>query len=262
MFWPPGGCRHVHGGAGVSHLAIRFAGARSADHLQRGGGHDILGKLVQDRTGELAAANDQLRAQIAEKEAAAHALLMERNLLRTLIDAVPDPIYAKNLQGKYILSNVVHAHRVGQPVPDRVIGVVPRSSFRRDWLKSWIAMMRRSSAWELQCSMASTRSWTATATPAGLRTKVPLRDPSGKIVGMVGISRDITYRKEAESRLSALNATLEQRAARRSAAAEQRAEALTRSRSAADADLRTAAGADEHGGWRGRRGQGRACHSE
>jgi PAS domain S-box-containing protein len=197
------------------------------------GGHDHLERLVREHTSELAAANDALRAQIAEKEAAAHALTMERNLLRTLIDAVPDPIYAKNLQGKYILSNVAHSHGVGKPTPDEVIGCCAGDFFS----EGLAAKLDRDDAAIFRFGIALLNGEDPFTDPQGKtswisRTKVPLRDPSGKIIGLVGISRDVTYRKEAESRLSALNETLEERAAERSAAAEQRAEALTRSEEA------------------------------
>jgi len=197
------------------------------------GGHNLLEKLVQERAGELAAANEALRAQIAEKEAASHALTMERNLLRTLIDAVPDPIYAKNLQGKYILSNVAHSRALGEPTPDQIIGRRTGDFFPEETA----VKLDRDDEAIFRLGILSLNGEESLTDAAGKmtwasRTKVPLRDPSGKIVGLVGISRNITYRKEAESRLNALNETLEQRVAERSAAAEQRAEALTRSEEA------------------------------
>jgi signal transduction histidine kinase len=58
--------------------------------------------------------------------------------------------------------------------------------------------------------------------PAGLpravlTTKIPMRDPQGQIVGLVGLSRDITERKQAVEEIKRLNATLEQRVQERTA---------------------------------------------
>jgi PAS domain S-box-containing protein len=50
-----------------------------------------------------------------------------------------------------------------------------------------------------------------------LSTKAPIRDGDGVVVGMVGMSQDITARKRAEAALQALNATLETRVAERTA---------------------------------------------
>ncbi len=158
---------------------------------------------------------------------------MERNLLRTLIDAVPDLIYAKGLDGKYVLSNVAHSRFVGQPVPDNVIGHCAADFFPTNVAAKLdlddqkifrLGVLMLNGEDPIADSDGHTM-WMA-------RTKVPLRDPAGKIVGLVGISRNITLRKEAEARLNALNETLEERVAERSAAAEQRAGLLSRSEDA------------------------------
>ena len=48
-----------------------------------------------------------------------------------------------------------------------------------------------------------------------LSTKSPMRDASGAITGLVGVSIDITQRKRAEEGLQELNVTLEERIAER-----------------------------------------------
>jgi PAS domain S-box-containing protein len=68
--------------------------------------------------------------------------------------------------------------------------------------------------------MAHTREETGTAagtTRIYLATKAPYRDAKGNVVGVIGISRDVTERKEMEEALRNLNATLEQRVRERTA---------------------------------------------
>jgi len=58
--------------------------------------HDELEKRVTERTAELAGANAILQQQIAERKRIELVLDRERLLLRTLVDNLPDAIYAKD----------------------------------------------------------------------------------------------------------------------------------------------------------------------
>ena len=60
-------------------------------------------------------------------------------------------------------------------------------------------------------------------------TARPMRDEAGALRGALAVIRDVSERKRAEEQLRSLNATLEQRVAERTAAAEQRAQELHRS---------------------------------
>jgi PAS domain S-box-containing protein len=53
------------------------------------------------------------------------------NLLRTLIDNVPDYIFAKDREGRFILSNVAHAQGAGVENPDELVGKLARDVYRR-----------------------------------------------------------------------------------------------------------------------------------
>src|SRR6202030_4334452 len=57
-----------------------------------------------------------------ERKRAADALARERNLLRSLIDHVPDPIYIKDAEGRYLLNNPAHNEVIGNPPPELIIG--------------------------------------------------------------------------------------------------------------------------------------------
>jgi GAF domain-containing protein len=58
----------------------------------------------------------------SQREAALEALAQERNLLRTLIDNLPDYIYVKDTEGRFVLGNVALAHSFGKETPDQVYG--------------------------------------------------------------------------------------------------------------------------------------------
>jgi nitrate/nitrite-specific signal transduction histidine kinase len=52
---------------------------------------------------------------VAERALAEEVLAQERNLLRTLIDNVPDRIYIKDAQGRYLMDNAAHRHCLRAP---------------------------------------------------------------------------------------------------------------------------------------------------
>ena len=67
-----------------------------------------LEQRVAERTYELTTSNEALRQEIATRLRAEETLASERNLLRTLIDNLPDYIYTKDTSGRFVLSNQAH----------------------------------------------------------------------------------------------------------------------------------------------------------
>ena len=143
---------------------------------------------------------EEKRADEATEAAtrAEHALASERNLLRTLIDNIPDHIYLKNKESRFLLCNLAMAQRFGAASPAEVVGrtdldflpkeIADRFLFdEREMIRSGLALLNHE---ESRVDERGERNWTLT-------TKVPLRDKAGKVIGLVGIGRDITARKRA-----------------------------------------------------------------
>ena len=144
-----------------------------------------------------------LRAQ-AEKK-----LSLERNLFRTVTDNIPDSIFAKDADGHYLFTNKAFATRHGINSPDDLLGKTVFDLFSKERAAAFQAddLMAMNSG---GASMESER----TAVDAEgnvtvlLTTKVPLIDRNEKVVGIVGLHRDITRRKMAEERLRQSEANL------------------------------------------------------
>ncbi|MGH8631088.1 MAG: PAS domain S-box protein, partial [Burkholderiales bacterium] len=135
---------------------------------------------------------------ITERKQAEQALVAERTLLRTLIDALPDVVFTKDTEGRFSMCNAAELKhlglaREGDLVGKSVFDLYPRElaqSYHADDLRALAgqSMLNRE---EPSVDAAGNQRWYLT-------TKVPLRDRDGKISGLVGISRDITERKQAE----------------------------------------------------------------
>ena len=140
------------------------------------------------------------------------ALSEERTLLRTLIDNLPDLIYVKDDAGRFMVVNSAGLRHVGAVSETDVIGRTDFDFFPAELAARYHANERpllRSGKPLINQEEPSTDSagrtlWLST-------TKVPIRDSSGRIVGLVGMNRDITARKLAEAeqaRLAAEHAAL------------------------------------------------------
>lgn len=121
------------------------------------------------------------------------------DLLRTLIDLLPDSIYVKDIHGRYLLDNAAHMRFVGIKSAADVVGKTVYDFYPpeiaqqydaddRQVLKSGQSLLGRE---EPNCDPQGKARWANTS-------KVPLKDADGKVIGLVGISRDITRRKRAE----------------------------------------------------------------
>ncbi|MBX9905953.1 MAG: PAS domain S-box protein [Burkholderiales bacterium] len=140
---------------------------------------------------------------ISEKKAMADQLAQERQLLRTVIDAMPDRIYVKDSEGRFLLHNTANLkvrdlERHDDIVGKTVFDVYPRAlAEQRDAedraiIESGIPLLNREC--ETYFSNADQRT---RETRWNLTSKIPLKDASGRIYGIAGISHDITEQKRA-----------------------------------------------------------------
>jgi len=170
---------------------------QAEDKLRRT--HDELEQLIQGGAAQLKAINETLQSQVVQRQRAEQALAEERNLLRGLIDNLPDRIYVRDRQCRYLNDNIAHAQFLGVSTPDSVVGKSAADFMPAAQAEQYEAVDRKImesnqpllNIEEVTTRSNGTRRW-------ALTTKMPLHDARGNVVGIVGISRDITQRKETE----------------------------------------------------------------
>jgi len=144
-----------------------------------------------------------LRAQAETK------LALERNVLRTVTDNIPDGIFAKDTEGRYLLANKAFAAIHGVKSPDELLGksvfdLFPKERATALHTDDLLVMRSGGAATETERTAVD-----AEGNVKVLQTiKVPLIDTSDAVVGIVGLHRDITRRKEAEQKLRQSEANL------------------------------------------------------
>ena len=136
---------------------------------------------------------------VTEKRRAEDALRDRNAILQAVIEATNDCVYVKDVQGRYVMANTATAGVFGVE-PAEVIG---RTDF--DFMAPDVAARIREADEAVEVS-GETRSIEETVeTAIGRRvystTKGPYRDHDGTVIGVIGISRDITERKRQEDEL-------------------------------------------------------------
>jgi diguanylate cyclase (GGDEF)-like protein/PAS domain S-box-containing protein len=128
---------------------------------------------------------------------AVHAAVNERLSLQALIDRLPDNLWVKDVNSRFVIANQVTAERIGVAGTADLIGktdfeLLPVELAQKFYddeqqiVRSGRPMVDMEEiAWGL-------KQWIST-------TKVPLRNDRNEIFGVAGISRDITERKLADA---------------------------------------------------------------
>ena len=131
------------------------------------------------------------------------ALAAERNLLRSIIENLPDRIYVKDRNCHYLMDNTAHAQFLGADTPDKVIGKAVADFLPPDAAARYDAADRKiMESGQPVLNREETVVYAGGATHWSLTTKVPLHDAEGKITGIISISRDITERRRAQAALA------------------------------------------------------------
>lgn len=190
--------------------------------------HDASGNI----TALLGIARD-----VTERRLAREALAAERNLLRTVIDNLPDRIRAKDRDLRLMLANSAWL-RARVPDGKDVAGlrnsdVLPPEKAAQVEAEDRIVIEsgQPSPLREVMDGDPDNPRWYVTA-------KMPLRDNDGKVTGLVAISRDVTDFKRRSLEVEKLNAALEARVAERTAQLTSANEELEAFASSVSHDLR------------------------
>lgn len=145
---------------------------------------------------------------LTERKAADEAVITSHNLLRAVVDTVPESIFVKDLSGRYVMMNAAGANVIGLPI-ENILG-------KNDWellsAETAIHSARQDAlVWErgqplqyeatVQLNDGTYRSF--------LSTRSVYRDAHGEVQGLIGAVVDVTASKTMERELQAKNAELE-----------------------------------------------------
>ena len=133
---------------------------------------------------------------LRERNRATASLMQEKVLLASLMDTSPDHIYFKDRESRIVRVNRMMAKHMGCQDPDQAIGLRDFDFFDEVHARQAHEDEQRIMATgepllnkeEKEVWPGGRVSWVST-------TKVPRRDQQGNIIGIIGISRDITERK-------------------------------------------------------------------
>ncbi len=148
---------------------------------------------------------------VTSRRRAEEAARTNAELVQALIGSTTDPVFAKDLEGRYVMVNQATAAAIGVP-PDRIVGRTDAELLEPDLAERLAANDRAVIA-----GGNSLRSEERILTPQGQRLfeaqKTLYHDLDGRPAGIIGIARDITERREAEDRAEREREDLQERVA-------------------------------------------------
>jgi len=123
------------------------------------------------------------------------------NLLRAVADGTPDAVFVKDLRGRYLLFNEAASRFAGRPA-EEILGLDDTAIYSPAEARAVMETDRQ------VLESGEDRTTEDVLTAAGVTriyqaTKAPYRDGRGNIIGVIGISRDVTGSKKAEESLRA-----------------------------------------------------------
>ncbi len=155
--------------------------------------HDLEGNVIGVQT---------IFWDITDQQHAEKTLQDERDMLQTIMDNLPDFIYVKDSDGRYVVVNDAVRNILGAETTGEVIGranydFLPEEQASAECADDDLVIQTGRPLIEREECMQGrdgNHLWVLTS-------KLPLRDSAGRVTGLVGIDRNITHLKETETEL-------------------------------------------------------------
>ncbi|MDX1522161.1 MAG: PAS domain-containing protein, partial [Anaerolineae bacterium] len=133
---------------------------------------------------------------ITERRVAEDSLRTNQAILKAIVEGTTDPMFIKDRQGKYLLINAAGAQVIGKPI-EEIIGKRDKAVLPADFAQEVIEDDQRVITTGQAHKFENTVK-TGQTTRHFHSLKTPYRNDKGEIVGIIGISRDITELKQVE----------------------------------------------------------------
>jgi len=135
----------------------------------------------------------------------------ESKLLKILMDNIPDSIYFKDSSSRFIMVSKAHAERMGLKSPKEVRGKTDFDFYAEEFAREAYEDERRI----IETGRPLINKIEKIITKDGAirwvsATKVPILNDHGRVVGIIGISRDITKYMEMQRQMRLLSSVVEQ----------------------------------------------------
>jgi len=163
--------------------------------------HDELEQRVEERTTELAKANEQLRREIEERKQAEEDLRSSEERYRALVEASPDAVVMADLEGRITFASQRMADLYGSEHAEELYGrhaldfIAPED--HQKFQTFLLGVLEQGIARDIEVvSLKTDGTYFASETSGAL-----IRDASGSPKALMGLVRDITERKQAQDAL-------------------------------------------------------------
>ncbi len=169
------------------------------------------GKVFRDETGRpvrLAGAF----LDVTEHKAMEEQLFRERFFLQTLAENMPDKIYFKDTESRFLWVSHETLIRFGTTDPAKVLGKTDFDFFSEEHARrAFTDEQEIIRTGKPLVNLEERETWADGHETWVSTTKMPLRDSSGRIIGTFGLSREITEKKRAEAQLAKYSEELRRR---------------------------------------------------
>lgn len=121
----------------------------------------------------------------------------DHQMLRAILDSSPDLIFIKDAQCRYMISNRAHLKRMGKESIDEVVGKTVYDFFPEERAREAFAAEKAI----IEAGQPILNLREDDEGKSYLSHKVPFRGENGRVLGFVGLSRDVTELREVQAAL-------------------------------------------------------------